>query len=159
MTSAYPGVYIHRDPLKRCHGRRLQPIDLVTDQLLSVSSLNSSVPTDPDVRSTPANVASSNIDADLRSHSRWLKLIADPVRLEIIHALAQTDEATAAQLATTGASSKPTLRRHLNALVSLGLVHCHRCESDGLTTGRPPIRFSLSTDIRASVLTVLDIGT
>ncbi|HEX3040572.1 MAG TPA: ArsR family transcriptional regulator [Solirubrobacterales bacterium] len=101
-----------------------------------------------------ANVAVSNIDADLRSHSRWLKQIVDPVRLEIIYALAQTDEATADQLATTGISSKPTLRRHLNALVTLGLVHRQGCESDGLTTGRPPIRFSLPADIRAGVLAV-----
>lgn len=81
-------------------------------------------------------------------------MIADPVRLEIVKALARTPEATASELARSGLSSGPTLRRHLDALVTLGLVQSHHSESDGQTRGRPPVRFSLSPDTRASVCKV-----
>jgi DNA-binding transcriptional ArsR family regulator len=99
----------------------------------------------------------SKIDLDLMAYSGWLRQIADPVRLEIIQALAKRGEATAAELAGVGVSSKPTLRRHLDALVSVGLVRRHSSESDGTTPGRPPVRFSLSSDVRESVCAVLEI--
>ena len=87
----------------------------------------------------------------------WLRLIADPVRLEIVHALAETDEATASELVGRGVSSGQTLRRHLDALVSLGLVSRRATESDGITPGRPASRFSLPDDVRSSVRLTLGI--
>ena len=87
----------------------------------------------------------------------WLRLIADPVRLEIIQALARSKEASAADIARSGPTSEPTLRRHLEALVSLGLVQQRYRESDG-TIGRPPTLFSLSPEVRASVRAILKLG-
>jgi DNA-binding transcriptional ArsR family regulator len=81
----------------------------------------------------------------------WLQLIADPVRYEIVRTLALTGECTAAELAERGVLSKPTLRRHLDALVSVGVVDRHRSESDGQTPGRPPVRYSLAAEVRASM--------
>jgi DNA-binding transcriptional ArsR family regulator len=99
----------------------------------------------------------SKTDASPAGSSDWVQVIADPVRLEIVRALARTPEATAAELGRSGFSSKPTLRRHLDALVSVGLLNCRPGESDGLTPGRPPLRYSLSPEVRASVRTVFGI--
>lgn len=100
----------------------------------------------------------STADANPAGEFLWLQLIADPVRLEIVRALASISEATAADLADSSASSKPTLRRHLDALVSVGLVQRHCSESDGQTPGRPPVRFSLPAEVRTSIRTILAIG-
>jgi DNA-binding transcriptional ArsR family regulator len=87
--------------------------------------------------------------------ARWLEVIADPIRLTILRSLSQVDEATASDLATWSQASSQTLRRHLEALVSLGVIREHPARSDGETPGRPPARYSLPAEMRESVRSVL----
>jgi DNA-binding transcriptional ArsR family regulator len=87
--------------------------------------------------------------------ARWLEVIADPIRLTILRSLSQVEEATASDLATWSQASSQTLRRHLEALVSLGVIREHPARSDGETPGRPPARFSLPVEMRESVRSVL----
>ena len=49
----------------------------------------------------------------------------------------------------------PTIRRHLEALVAVGLVAAVEGTSDGYTPGRPATRFSLPPEISASVRALL----
>jgi len=92
---------------------------------------------------------------DSGAHSDGLALVADPVRLNTLRLLADSIEATTRDLARVGFASEATLRRHLKALVSLGLVNERRGESDGLTCGRPAARFSLEPGVRESLLALL----
>lgn len=79
----------------------------------------------------------------------WLDVIADPTRLHILRSLSQVPEATAADL-TLGMASTQTLRRHLEALVSVGVIDERPGESDGETPGRPAARFRLDPEVRES---------
>src|SRR5215212_5922781 len=62
--------------------------------------------------------------------------VADPVRLGLIGCLADR-EATAAELSGRCQASGPTIRRHLEALVTSGIVVEVAGASDGITPGRP----------------------
>jgi predicted ArsR family transcriptional regulator len=86
--------------------------------------------------------------------TKWLELIADPIRLGILRSLSQVDDATTSDLAIRSQASSQTLRRHLDALVSVGVICEHPAKSDGETPGRPAARFSLSGEVRASVRAV-----
>jgi predicted ArsR family transcriptional regulator len=88
--------------------------------------------------------------------ARWLEVVADPIRLGILRSLSQVDEATTSDLATQGQASSQTLRRHLDALVCLGVIDEHPAKSDGETPGRPATRYSLPPEVRESVRAVLD---
>jgi len=88
--------------------------------------------------------------------AKWLEVIADPVRLGILRSLSELPEATTSDLAERGQASSQTLRRHLEALVSVGVVRVHPAQSDGETPGRPAARFSLSSEIRQSVRAVFE---
>ena len=85
----------------------------------------------------------------------WLHGIADPVRLEVLCRLIVVDQATATELAARCLASPPTLRRHLEAMVAVGLLRERPGESDGETAGRPPATFSLPPGVKASVRAVL----
>jgi DNA-binding transcriptional ArsR family regulator len=100
-------------------------------------------------------VTAPSIGNDRPRTARWLEVIADPIRLTILRSLSQVDEATASDLATWSQASSQTLRRHLEALVSLGVLHEHPARSDGETPGRPPARFSLPVEMRESVRSIL----
>lgn len=91
--------------------------------------------------------------APLRAQRRsnWLDFVADPVRLQILRALSQVTEATAAELAAQSPASYQTLRRHLEALETCGVIRARAGVSDGETSGRPAARFSLNPDVRESV--------
>jgi DNA-binding transcriptional ArsR family regulator len=89
--------------------------------------------------------------------TRWLEVIADPIRLGILRSLSEVKEATTSDLATWGQASSQTLRRHLEALVSLGVIHEHPAQSDGETPGRPAARFSLSPEVRESVQSIFEL--
>jgi DNA-binding transcriptional ArsR family regulator len=89
--------------------------------------------------------------------ARWLEVIADPIRLGILRSLSEVKEATTSDLATWGQASSQTLRRHLEALVSLGVIREHPARSDGETPGRPAARFSLSSEVRKSVQSVFAV--
>lgn len=88
----------------------------------------------------------------------WLNVVADPIRLHIFRSLAEVTEATAADLAERGHISNQTVRRHLEVLVNLEVIHERPGESDGETPGRPPSRFSLPAEVRESVRSVLRIA-
>lgn len=84
-------------------------------------------------------------------------MIADPIRLGILRSLSEVEEATTSDLAAWGQASSQTLRRHLEALVALGVIREHPARSDGETPGRPAARFSLARDVRESVQAVFEI--
>lgn len=86
--------------------------------------------------------------------TKWLEVIADPVRLGILRSLSEVAEATTTDLATWGAASNQTLRRHLEVLVSLGVIDEHPARSDGETPGRPAARFSLPAEVQESVRSI-----
>lgn len=77
--------------------------------------------------------------------------IADPVRLGLVRCLAERREATAAELSGRCKASGPTVRRHLEALVTSGIVAEAVGVSDGATLGRPAARFSLRPEARESL--------
>lgn len=81
--------------------------------------------------------------------------IADPVRLDLVRRLTEVEEATAAELSDRCEASRPTVRRHLEALVAVGIVAAAEGTSDGLTPGRPATRFSLAPESSASVRALL----
>ena len=83
--------------------------------------------------------------------AKWLDVIADPVRLQILRALTQVGEATASELAARSPASYQTLRRHLDALETSGVIRAQPGVSDGTTGGRPAARFSLTPAVRESV--------
>jgi predicted ArsR family transcriptional regulator len=82
----------------------------------------------------------------------FLDGIADPVRLGLVRCLAERREATAAELSGRCQASGPTIRRHLEALVSSGIVVEVAGVSDGVTPGRPATRFSLRPEARESLV-------
>jgi predicted ArsR family transcriptional regulator len=96
---------------------------------------------------------SASVTAPLgaRRRSHWLDVVADPVRLQILRALSQVTDATASELAAQSPASYQTLRRHLEALETFGVIRARAGVSDGETSGRPAARFSLSPDLRESV--------
>lgn len=79
-------------------------------------------------------------------------MITDPVRLSLLRSLVDLIEASVAELAAHSHVSDPTLRRHLEAMAALSLVHEHRLAGDGLTPGRPAVRFSLDPDVRENAI-------
>ena len=99
---------------------------------------------------------SESSEASAPRAARWLEVVADPTRLGILRSLSQVDEATTSDLATQGQASSQTLRRHLDALVCLGVIEEHAAKSDGETPGRPATRYSLPPDIRESVRAILE---
>jgi predicted ArsR family transcriptional regulator len=94
-------------------------------------------------------------DYSLQPALDWLGLIADPIKLHIVRALSEVEEATATDLASFGPASSQTLRRHLDALVALGVIQERPGESDGETPGRPAAQFILPPGTRESVRSVL----
>jgi predicted ArsR family transcriptional regulator len=80
------------------------------------------------------------------------------VRLGVLHELSETELATATELLGRCQASMPTLRRHLDAMVAIGLVEEQSGESDGETPGRPAARFSLAPELRESVRSVIRLA-
>jgi predicted ArsR family transcriptional regulator len=85
----------------------------------------------------------------------WLAVVADPIKLHIVSALSEVEEATASDLADSGQASNQTLRRHLEALVTFGIIEMAPGQSDGETPGRPAARFTLPAATRESVQSIL----
>ena len=74
-------------------------------------------------------------------------MLSDPVRLAILQALAETDEATASELMGRGHVSYRAVHRHLDALVAVGIVRELESEGGGEAPGRPARRFSLEPSV------------
>jgi len=95
------------------------------------------------------------VPAKIDGRSRWLEVVADPVRLQILRKLSRVDDATTAELASESPASYQTLRRHLEALEASGVIHAKAGVSDG-GNGRPAARFSLDPALRESVRSAID---
>lgn len=93
--------------------------------------------------------------AKAASHSHWLEVIAEPVRLQILRKLSQVEDATISELASDGPASYQTLRRHLEALAAFGVIRAQAGVSEG-ESGRPAARFSLDPRLRESVRSAID---
>lgn len=91
------------------------------------------------------------VDQSRYPRFHWLESIADPVKLGVVRALAHTPPATVAQIAKRCQASAPTVRRHLSALVAMGIVIEEEGESNGSTIGRPAIRYYLPRSVLESV--------
>jgi predicted ArsR family transcriptional regulator len=81
-------------------------------------------------------------------HPSWLTVFADPIRLTILGLLHERDRASVRELAVEAHGSNRTLRRHLDALIAIGVVHEVEGERDGVRPGRPPSRFLLDPAAR-----------
>lgn len=85
---------------------------------------------------------------------KCLSFIADPVRLHI-YTLVDRGEATVAQLtASMDGASTQTVRRHLDALVTSGVIQRQASHGRG-TAGRPADRYSLTRAAHAKGIRVL----
>lgn len=93
--------------------------------------------------------------ATTESHSHWLEVIADPVRLQILRKLSRVEDATTSELASDSPASYQTLRRHLEALGASGVIRARAGVSEG-GSGRPAARFSLDPRLRESVRLAID---
>jgi DNA-binding transcriptional ArsR family regulator len=89
-----------------------------------------------------------------RIHWSWISVLTDPVRLAVLRAMCELHTVTIGELRRHCHSSDPTVRRHLEALEALGLVHEQPGKRDGLTPGRPASRFTLAGET-ANRLTAL----
>lgn len=97
------------------------------------------------------SVNGGNASESIFTAAGLLDVIADPVRLGLIRCLAKGREATAAELSERCQASGQTIRRHLETLVSSGVVVEAVGMTDGATPGRPPARFSLHPEARESM--------
>lgn len=87
----------------------------------------------------------------------WFDVVSNPVRLAVVRSLTDCHHATAMELVRRSNASAPTVRRHLERLVALGVVREHTGEGDGLTPGRPAAQFSLPPDLRQAATALLQI--
>jgi predicted ArsR family transcriptional regulator len=78
----------------------------------------------------------------------WIAVLSDPVRLSLLRCLCEVEAASAGELAPRAHTGERTARRHLEAMVRLGLVEESRAESDGETPGRPAASYGLASGVR-----------
>jgi len=91
-------------------------------------------------------------------HPSWLAVLSDPVRLNLLRCLCEAEgPMTSRELAPKAHTSERTVRRHLDALVELGLTEQRSGQSDGETPGRPATAFSLSSSAREALVTLFDL--
>lgn len=81
-------------------------------------------------------------------HPTWTLVFADPIRLTILRMLHEREAASVRQLAREAHASNRTLRRHLDALTAVEIVHEVEGERDSVRPGRPPSRFLLDPGVR-----------
>ena len=91
-------------------------------------------------------------------HPSWLAVLSDPVRLNLLRCLSEAQgPMTSGELAPEAHTSERTVRRHLDALVELGLAEERGGQSDGETPGRPAASFTLSSAVRQATLALFDL--
>ncbi len=91
-------------------------------------------------------------------HPSWLAVLSDPVRLNLLRCLCEAQGSmTSGELAPMAHTSERTVRRHLDALVELGLAEERRGRSDGETPGRPAASFTLSSAVRQATAALFDL--
>jgi DNA-binding transcriptional ArsR family regulator len=72
----------------------------------------------------------------------WLDAVANPIRLQIVRQLSESQPASLDELAGVVSAQRGTLRAHLQALVEAGVVARLPGEPDG-RRGRPPMLYGL----------------
>jgi predicted ArsR family transcriptional regulator len=77
-----------------------------------------------------------------------MAVFADPIRLTILQLLHRRDTASVRELAAAAHSSDRTLRRHLDALIAMGIAHEVEGERESIRPGRPPNVFLLDPAVR-----------
>jgi predicted ArsR family transcriptional regulator len=87
----------------------------------------------------------------------WIAVLTDPVRLVVLRSLCRLGAATISELSRYSHTSDRTTRRHLEALVALGVAHEHRGQRDGITPGRPATRFAIDADAREQVTALFEL--
>lgn len=90
-------------------------------------------------------------------HSSWHHFLTDPVRLALVHSLYEVGSLTVSQLAERGYADHRTLKRHLDAMVALGLIFEYPGQGDGSTPGRPAARFALDPRVRESLAPLFEV--
>lgn len=85
---------------------------------------------------------------DSSIHPTWLEVLTDPVRLDVLFALSSHGSGSAAEIAACCHAGERTVKRHLHALVALGLAREARVGSGSERPGRPPTRFILDGVVR-----------
>lgn len=90
-------------------------------------------------------------------HWSWTSVLTDPVRLMVLRGLCELGTATIGELRDRCHTSDPTVRRHLEALEALALVHEQPGERDGLTPGRPASRFTLDAEAATRVRALFEV--
>jgi predicted ArsR family transcriptional regulator len=86
-----------------------------------------------------------------------MAILTDPVRLSLLRGLCQLKSATISELRGLCHTSDPTVRRHLEALATLGLVREERSEPDGVTPGRPARRFVLDAEAATRLCALFEV--
>jgi DNA-binding transcriptional ArsR family regulator len=72
----------------------------------------------------------------------WLEAVANPIRLRIVRHLSGVESASLDELSSEVAAQRNTVRAHLRALMSAGVVARLPGQSEG-RLGRPPARYRL----------------
>lgn len=78
----------------------------------------------------------------------WIEVLTDPVRLDVLFALGVAGSGTASEVATGCHATEQTVKRHLDALVALGLARESKEGTGSERLGRPPTRFVLDGMVR-----------
>jgi len=81
-------------------------------------------------------------------HPSWLGILGDPIRVRLLEQLGDGEEASTAELSESVKVSGAALRRHLEAMVLLGIAVERRGIRNGLSPGRPSVRYRLAPDVR-----------
>lgn len=90
-------------------------------------------------------------------HPSWLPVLTDPIRLGVLHRLSSRSHASASALAAACHASERSLRRHLEAMAALSLIHEHEAERGVPAPGRPPARFSLAPAAQEQTLALFAV--
>lgn len=87
----------------------------------------------------------------------WFDVLGDAIRLRLLASLVELGAASAAELSQQVQASEAALRRHLEMMVALGLVLERAGCSDGLTPGRPAVRYRLVPEARQRAERLLEL--
>lgn len=90
-------------------------------------------------------------------HPSWMAVLSDPIRLNLLLSLCEVEAASAGELAPRAHTGERTARRHLEALVRLGLAEELEGQSDGETPGRPAASYALPATVRQRALSLFEV--
>jgi DNA-binding transcriptional ArsR family regulator len=105
---------------------------------------------DPGVRPADSNQGGA-------VHPSWVPVVSDPVRLTILRSLCELGAATTSELSAHSHTSDTTVRRHLDALATTGVLCERRGREDDITPGRPATRVALRVGARGRLAALFDL--